>query len=277
MKRFKVLTADQHDQFLNDGYIVLRGTIPREVAAPIISRVWKLAGIDPDKPESWTRPFVHLQDIMVGPEVDAAYTPYVVNIFDDLLGEGRYKLKRNLGWWPITFPGFQAPPWKPPTGGWHVDGSWFHHHVYSREQGLLTLHLYSDIAPGGGGTAIIPGSHRFVSRMLARFEPEGLANPQETHTGFYDYVNDHLHRAIELTGNVGDVAVLHPFMMHSQSVNTGKVPRIVCNPCQSLNEHMNFHRDNPEDYSPVERAIVDSAGDLLVNVHAPGVAAPAGR
>lgn len=273
MKHFKTLTPEQHTQFLSDGYIILRGTITREAAAPIIERVWQMAGLSPDKPESWTQPMVHIKDITRGPEVDAAFTRQLVDLFDDLLGQGRYNLKRNLGWWPITFPGFHAPPWTAPTKGWHVDGSWFHHHVYSREQALLTLHLYSDIEPGGGGTAIIPGSHRFVSRMLARFEPEGLDNPQADHTGFQEYVKENLHRAIEITGRVGDVAVMHPFMMHSQSMNTGKVPRIVCNPCQSLNEHMNFHRENPDDYSPVERAIIDAAGDLLTNVHAPPIEA----
>ena len=267
------LTPNQIDAFVNDGFIVLRDTITRDVAEPIIAKVWEMIGLPRDDRSAWTKPMMHFQEVMKSPDVDRVYTPPIVGAFDDLMGADRYKLHRHLGWWPVTFPGYHAPPWRPPTGGWHVDGSWFHHHVYSREQGLLTIHLYSDIEPGGGGTAIIPGSHRFVARLLAQHEPQGMKNPGAD-PSFQRYLADNIPRAVEVTGRVGDVAIMHPFMMHSQSPNTGKAVRILCNPCQSLTEHMNFHRENPADYSPVERAIVEAAGELLVNVKAPAMSVP---
>lgn len=268
------LTPRQIDTFVNDGIVVLRDTIPRELAEPIIARVWQMLGMRADDRSTWTKPYVHLQDVMKSPDVDLVYTPELIGAFDDLMGAGRYALNRHLGWWPVTFPGHHPPPWRPPTGGWHVDGSWFHHHVYSREQGLLTIHLYSDIAPGGGGTAIIPGSHRFVARCLAKLEPQGTKHPGAD-PEFQQYIADNLRRAVEVTGRVGDVALMHPFIMHAQSPNTGNAVRMLCNPCQSLTEHMKFHRENPADYSPVERAIIEAAGDLLVNVKAPEPAQPA--
>ncbi|MCX5661295.1 MAG: phytanoyl-CoA dioxygenase family protein [Planctomycetota bacterium] len=268
MPQYKALSPAQVSQFLDDGFIILRNTIPREIAAPILRKVWASAGADPDDRSTWTKPVVHIKEVMKCAESDAAYTPFLVDAMDDLMGHGRWTLNKHLGWWPITFPGHHAPPWQRPTVGWHVDGSWFHHHVHSREQGLLTLHLYSDIDPGGGGTAIIPGSHKWVARMLAKHEPAGCTDPQAQSTGFGEYVQENLHRAIEVTGQVGDVGLMHPFMMHSVSANTGSRPRIICNPCQSLTEHMNFHRTDPDEYSPVERAIVDAARDLLENVAA---------
>lgn len=54
-----------------------------------------------------------------------------------------------------------------------MDGSNFHHRVTSREQGLVTLFLFSDIGPGDGGTPVFRGSHRAVARLLATSEPAG--------------------------------------------------------------------------------------------------------
>ena len=53
-------------------------------------------------------------------------------------------------------------PWQAPSadlGGWHKDGSYFRHFLDSREQALLTVLLWSDVAPRGGGTSRL---HQFL-------------------------------------------------------------------------------------------------------------------
>ena len=52
----------------------------------------------------------------------------------------------------------------------------------------------------------------------------------------------------------GDVALIHPFLSHARSENTGPNVRFICNPCYGLHEPMNFDREDGV-YSPVELAI----------------------
>lgn len=64
----------------------------------------------------------------------------------------------------------------------------------------------------------------------------------------------------ELTGEVGDVYILHPLMIHSASKNCLRIPRIITNPSVSLKEPFNFDREDPRDYSLVEWKTLMSLG-----------------
>jgi ectoine hydroxylase-related dioxygenase (phytanoyl-CoA dioxygenase family) len=186
--------------------------------------------------------------------VDACFTPRLLAALDDLMGAGRWNYAPRLGWWPISFPGFEAPPWQEPQEGWHVDGQQFHHHLNSPAQGLLSIFLFSDIAPGDGGTALSLGSHRVTTQVLAAAEPSGLDVYE-----LLKQVNMHpRERVVECTGEAGDVALMHPFISHARSANTGRRVRFICNPCFSLKQPMNLQDENSDDYSPVEVAIVEA-------------------
>lgn len=63
-----------------------------------------------------------------------------------------------------------------------------------------------------------------------------------------------------MTGKVGDVILLHPLMVHSQSVNSLRHPRIITNPPVSLNEPFNFDRKDPSQYSIVEQKTIHDLG-----------------
>jgi hypothetical protein len=56
----------------------------------------------------------------------------------------------------------------------------------------------------------------------------------------------------EMTGEVGDVILLHPFMLHTASKNLLRHVRVITNPPVSLKEPFNFNRERKEDYSLVE-------------------------
>ena len=125
----------------------------------------------------------------------------------------------------------------------------------------LVAPLYSDIKPGGGATCIPPDGIDIFARYLAA-HPEGVI--PEDHTfrpsfcgGTYEEWQDHPgywnHRFVELTGETGDVVLMHPFMMHSASKNVLRIPRVITNPPVSLREPFNFNRDDPRQYSLVER------------------------
>lgn len=63
-----------------------------------------------------------------------------------------------------------------------------------------------------------------------------------------------------MTGEIGDVVLLHPLMMHSASKNYLRIPRVITNPPVSLKEPFNFARESTNEYSLVERKTLKALG-----------------
>lgn len=255
------LSRDAIEQFIDDGCVRVPGAISKETAAAIVERLWVVLGTEcgarRDAPETWQKPVFHIQQSFRGTPYTDGWTPRLLAAIDDLVGHDQYVPPATMGWWPVAFPGFEAKPWRPPEDGWHIDGIHFHHHIDSPEQGLLCIVILTDIEPGDGGTAFVPGSHRIAARILADGEPAGLdlrtlcertiaATPRE--------------RVLEATGEAGDVVLLHPFMLHSRSANTGPRVRFICNPCITLKAPMTLDPGAPGNRTPVETAIIRALG-----------------
>lgn len=63
----------------------------------------------------------------------------------------------------------------------------------------------------------------------------------------------------EFTGNMGDVYLVHPFMLHSAGKNHLRIPRIITNPQVSLKEPFKLERKDG-DYSLVEQKTLRALG-----------------
>ncbi len=241
----KVLSPSQVAEFMESGYTILRQAFSPETAAACREFLWGRMGLKAGEPQGWGQAMVHIKECFPGGPFAGAFTERLASGMDDVMGEGRYHPVDALGWWPVLFPGFEVK-----QKGWHLDGIHFHHRVISPDQGLLPIFIFSDIGPGDGGTSLMPGSHKVGARVLAAAEPEGLE------------VNELCKRVralcpgegIEAEGRAGDVILIHPFMLHATSSNSGKSVRFACNPCYALKEPMNFSRPDGQ-CSPVERAI----------------------
>ena len=157
------LSAADLAAFDRDGFVVLREAVPRAVALACRDALWaKLEGdrgIRKDEPATWAKAEggrVGLAEAYGGDDLGApwaaCWSPRLVAAVDQLCGEDRWE-KPGLGWWVINFPARGG------AGAWHVDGSHFAHTLASPEVGLAPMLLFSDVAPGGGGTALAPGSH----------------------------------------------------------------------------------------------------------------------
>lgn len=195
----RILTERQTRQFAQDGYVVLEEAVPRGQVAELEELFWMhVHAIEPRMP--WQRPLYHLQEGIAGGPFAEAYTPAVTGAVDDLLGPDRWEPIDWLGWWVVTYPGWDRPPWQPPRIGWHVDGLYelaeprepdglpdgvrvrarrrrppeFRYRVNGREQGVVLIFVISDMPPGSG-TAIIPGSHRLACRHLRAAGENGLS------------------------------------------------------------------------------------------------------
>ena len=84
--------------------------------------------------------------------------------------------------------------------------------------------------------------------------------PPEDGQAFYRGIVKNCHEFHEMTGKAGDVILLHPFMCHSQSINSLRLPRIIINTLAALKEPFNYDRQDPNEYSLVERKTMQALG-----------------
>lgn len=252
------LTAAQAGHFLERGFVTVRGAFDAASARQWLEDAWIRFGYDPDDPGSWAEKRVHLSSRS---HVDArSFAPAAWHAAVELAG-GAQRVRLPWKWGD----GFIANlgvgddrPWQPPSpavAGWHKDGDFFRHFLDSPEQALLSLVLWTDMLPRGGGTFVAADSVPVVARFLAR-HPEGVL------PGDFDYAEliGQCRDFVELTGAAGDVVLLHPYTLHATSQNVLGVARVITNPPLALRQPMNFNRAEPGDFSLVERAVLRGLG-----------------
>jgi hypothetical protein len=94
----------------------------------------------------------------------------------------------------------QKEPWRIPENGWHVDLS---ASSSGRLPGIQVFVLLDDVAPHGGGTLALRGSH--LSRGVTP-DPE---------------------RLVEMAGKAGDVYLMDMRTLHAPSINATRKARIM--------------------------------------------------
>ena len=255
---YKTLTEEQIQNFLEYGFVHLTDCFDPEFAATSTSAAFARLDYQEDDPDTWEREIVHLpaEDRVLVKD----FAPKVYGAMCDLLG-GEDRIKQPVEWgngYIINFRLGADREWIPPSpesGGWHKDGDFFWHFLDSPEQGLLLIVIWRDIEPKGGGTFMACDSIQPIAEYLN--ENRGGLHPFEGGFGkFIDECKDFR----ELTGKTGDVLIMHPYMLHASSQNHSGKARFITNPPVSLKEPMNFNRENPEDFSPVELAVLKALG-----------------
>jgi hypothetical protein len=252
------LTGEQAGQFLERGFVTVRGAFDAAGAKRWLDEAWIRFGYDRNDPGSWAEKRIHLS---ARSHVDArTFAPAAWHAAMELTGgEERVRLPWQWGDSFIANLGVgDDRPWQPPSpavGGWHKDGDFFRHFLDSPEQALLTLVLWTDMLPRGGGTFVAADSVPVVARFLAE-HPEGVLPGEFDYAGLIGQCRDF----VEMTGQAGDVVLLHPFTLHATSQNVLGVSRIITNPALALREPMNFSRPDARDFSLVEQAVLRALG-----------------
>ncbi len=152
----------------------------------------------------------------------------------------------------MTFPQPELT-WTVPSAGWHFD-----YVPPQAEPGLRALQVFvvlSEVLPGGGGTAVLAGSHRLVDAharetgvdprpravrsALSAKSPwladlwgsrstDGLPPAERTdRLAKGATVNGVTLRVVEATGAPGDAYVMHSDCFHAVTPNTRSVARIM--------------------------------------------------
>lgn len=235
-----VLSPQQIDQFINQGFIRIDDAFPAGLATQARDILWNDLGLDRNDPSAWARPVIRLGMYTQEPFVASANTPVLHTAFDQLVGVGKWLACRSMGTFPVRFPSDDDPG----DAGWHVDAGFpgsdpgnfweWRVNVHSRGRGLLMLFLYSDVSITDAPTRIRIGSHADVARILQAEGETGLAFMELA--GKLDAMPE---REIAFaTGRAGTVYLCHPFLVHAAQRHSGLEPKFMAQPPLLLREEL---------------------------------------
>lgn len=245
------------DDFVRDGYTVIRGAFDAQTAAACRDAVWSRLeedGVRRDDRRTWTKPLIRINCPDGEPFIAAGTAPVLADAYDELIGPGRWTHRAGVGGTvPVRFPSEAYPG----QVGYHIEGSYdgpdgaYWANVRSRRRGLLALFLFSDTGPQDAPTRLVVGSHLYIPPILARSGEDGT--PAIPVAG--ELAPSVLCRqTVEATGRAGDVFLGHPFIVHTATwPHRGSEPRMMAQP--GVEAVDGFALDGT-DKSPVARAIV---------------------
>jgi len=255
------LTEEEVDQFIEDGYVHLRGVVPRDVVREGQRVIWSDLGQSPDNPASWTEPVATMLPSDPRPFAAAFDNPRLYGVFDQLVGVGRWQPRPHLGIFIVRFP-HPAPP---TDTGWHVDESFppesygsdsydfsqWRVNIFSGDRALLLLFFFSDIGPDDGPTRLRIGSHLDVPSIL---RPAGVGGMSFSRTTSLAVEASAARSVAFATGQAGDVFLCHPFLVHGAQPARGSKPRLMSRTPLVSKEPVILDQPARAD-SPVEAAI----------------------
>jgi hypothetical protein len=243
------LTLEQRQTFDRVGVLRLPGFYPAADIAGMADRLWsdleRRYGVLRKRPATWTvvRP-AQFQAVERAGAFAALGSQPLFDLADILLGAGAWDKPRRWGHPLVTFP---SPVWNLPRVMWHLD--------YPAEgpgslaPAMRVFVFLEPVRPHGGGTLYVAGSHQLImdlaagearpvpsAKMRERLKP---ADPWFTRlwATLGDEVRGLLGEASqvrgvdvaveEMTGEAGDLILMHPLMLHGLSHNALDRPRMM--------------------------------------------------
>jgi Phytanoyl-CoA dioxygenase (PhyH) len=245
--------VDIRSCFEATGVVRLPSAFTADQAAAMRQAIWqhaeRQAGLRPDDPAGWAAaPVLNWQglgrDPVFGPLVD---NPAVSGALDAVFGAGGWRRPRPGAQILFSLP--EPDPWILPDG-WHIDCG-FEQATWP-VPAVKLFAFVGAVGPCGGGTMVLPGTHRLVDRYrqtlpapvgagrenwlafmrrhpwLARLlggpDRPDHGRPLVGEAGRIDGVPV---QVTELTGSPGDVVLTHQHVFHARSPDTGATPRLM--------------------------------------------------
>ena len=238
-----MLSPQQRDEFERHGLLRLPGAVPASAVTAMRDRLWAFLSAEHavahDRPEKWTTgPVRRMQALRRKGAFAPMASDQVRRGLDDLLGPDGWRPPKAWGLPLVTFPEVDST-WSMPSSGWHVDS-------YGPEHDLPGVTVFVFLAPvafGGGGTAVLAGSHQLVNRHIAVTGTWRPADVRAALATTYPWLEEVwrgrgcpgdeavldgvLTKVRELTGEPGDAVFMHPRTLHAPAPNTGRSPRMM--------------------------------------------------
>ncbi len=266
-QKYHVLSASQVESFHQQGYVSLPAAFARQAALEMQDFMWseleRLHGFDRQDAATWKIPGrqrilpgdLRLNDSRDHEIYRPVASPRLLGAIAQLSGERAARLKQSWGGFGVTFPEATDEPWRLRNRDWHLD--------FTPKPGGLTqvpsaprvFTFFSSVAPHGGGTLVVEGSHRLAlsffrglgpldrerrkSALEDRFarshpwlaELSGKTADQGQRTRRFmeegAVIDGVPVRVVEMTGEPGDAVLWHPALYHGRSFNCSPVPRFM--------------------------------------------------
>lgn len=251
------LSNDDLLHFKKYGYCILKNVFPEEVGLKCQEKLWdemKESNYDKNDPSTWTDKKFQLSKVFYDkPFEDIIHSERLNKSIEQICGVNNVE-NFGAGWFTVTFPGHYTSneSWGC-DGHWHIDGSFFY--PYSKEIGLILFILLSNVKENDGGTCLAENSHIVGINKLIEFGMKGCTAKKlaiilrEKCEKDFD--------VIEITGNVGDIILMHPLVLHARSKNLGGNVRFLCHPNISLRTPMDFNKPYSE-MTILEQTTIDA-------------------
>lgn len=248
-----MITQQQRLEFDRRGILHVPSAIPASDAEAMCACMWdNLSRHYPfrrEQPQTWAAQRVNgLHALGRSVTFKQIGSPAVCQMLDDLLGRGYWQRPVRWGSLLLAFPESRGR-WDVPHTSWHLDLP-----ASGALEGLFVVRLFTCLAPlhhGGGGTVVVAGSHLLVEK-LARESAKPLhsadvrkalihAHPWVRALCSRDERTDRIEqfmnrcatvdgvelRVVEMTGEPGDVFLVHPLILHAPALNSLAVPRVM--------------------------------------------------
>lgn len=266
-EKYQVLSAAEVESFRQKGYVRLREAFPRQAALAIEDFMWseleRLHGFRRDDRSTWKIPGrqrILPGDLKLNDSKDAAvYRPIasqkLLGAYAQLAGEWAIRGKQSWGGFGVTFPEAPGTSWRLRASDWHLDFRFRPDAHTLMPAGLRVFTFFSSVAPEGGGTLVVEGSHHLALNHFKRLGPldrerkkaaldDGFARSHPwlaELTGKVPDKGDRIRRfmeegavidgvpvkVVEMTGEPGDAVLWHPALYHGRSYNCALVPRFM--------------------------------------------------
>jgi hypothetical protein len=222
-------------------------------AARMVDDVWELLrakhGIRRHDRSTWpSAPVADLAALRRGDTFGAVLTDRVRSSVGEVLDPRPWQLREPWGQVLLTFPSDRRIGWSVPAEHWHVDLA-----PDGRSEVVLRMFGFlAPVPPGGGGTLVVEGSAAAVAALHRRqplrrskevkpalrashpwwellFAGDRDLDPGARDAALLagaDVEGGHV-RVVELTGEPGDVVLMHPWTVHAGSTNTSDAPRFM--------------------------------------------------
>lgn len=252
-------------ELATQGWTRVPSIVDSEAVADMLDRTWaflEARGIRRNDSATWPEKVAKLQPLRNAGVFDAFLGEHVDAIADQLMGPGRWT---TLGVRPqalITMP--TSEPWQLPHTVWHFDLP-----ARGPTDHLAALRLFGlvdDVAPHGGGTLVVEGSHELVRRMVVAAPGHDAGGSSDVRATLREHeffaalnrpepdvvtfmeagaiVDGVSIRVAEVTGAAGDLVVMHPWLMHNLSMNCRDRPRVAMSHSLYSTE-VSFHERRP--------------------------------
>ena len=221
------LTEAEREAFDRDGFVILRGVVPAEECRRFLWQAVEPAlrrkGVLYDDERTWEGKY---GDVITAPDgtdhpipqssPDSRW-PALFNsnrlrkVLDDVHGgKGKWRwvhgAASGVGWIHVRYPVVEASEeWDWEDRRWHIDGDTGR---IDTHQSVIVLPMVTPISAGGGGTALLRGSHHHVARWLHDNGEWGVGNHRRINTIVQKAIEEKgLGAVVEATGAAGDVLV----------------------------------------------------------------------